>query len=135
MPYHIIDDGTIPRGMESAYAGEAIRQAEIRQQAEQEKLKADKEKREAIAATLEQFKQDAVKREEQEAKARGERERARFVAGLRYEFFQGNPQASESDWFGVRDKIVQQAMVDRAAGNGPVDHEKRRLLASGAYGF
>ena len=134
MKFNIVLPEGVPPTMAAVYAQESHRQAEARQEAEQEKQKTERENRERIAATLEQLKQDAVKRNEQEAKARGERERERFENQLHEAFIASNPGATEGDWTRNKQTILDEAMRERMAGRGPVDIAKQRLLATGKYG-
>ncbi|MEP6637273.1 MAG: hypothetical protein ABJB97_11160 [Acidobacteriota bacterium] len=133
--YNVVMPEGVPPALAGLYAAESVNQAVVRAKAEEERHIADREKRERIAATLAQFEQDAIKREEAEAKQKRERERERFIAQQRALFLEANPGASESDWFSNRDPVIAAAMRERAAGRGPVDLEKQRLIATGRYGF
>jgi len=133
--YNVILPEGVPRGLEAVYANEAVRAAEARAQSETEQHEADKQYQEQIRNTLETLNTERIKREEKEEKEKHEREAKQFEDDLRARFFAGNPFANESDWARNRQTIIDEAMRERAAGGGPVDAAKQRLLATGNYSF
>jgi len=91
MTFRVLENPSVPRGMEAAYANEAVRQAEARGKAEEAQREERRLRQQQQQETLKTLDAERIKREEKTEREKREREAKRFENGLRESFFAANP--------------------------------------------
>jgi hypothetical protein len=134
MTYRVFDDPSIPRGMEGVYAYVAVRQAELRAEAERAEVEAREQyKREGEKMIAAALQRQAARRAAEEESQRAAQARG-IQAAIRAQFFGANPTALESDferlWPGLRDQHFRAEMERVARDHGTTEAKMR---ASGDY--
>ncbi len=133
MKYRVPVNPSVPRGMEAAYANEAVRQAESRLAAESARREAERLRQQQQQAALEEIKAATAKRQAAEAEAARQKSRERFEADLRARFLAATPGASENDWNRNKTAVIDAAMQQATFGRGPVADLVAKKRASGLY--
>lgn len=130
MPFRIVENKGVPRGLESYHAAEAVRQAEARLRQDQARYEEQRLKESQTKAGAEALRRASEERKNLEVAAKQKRDAEQLEVFVRGEFFENSPSASEGDW--ERNK---QSLIDRALreGRNPVSAAKERLRASGRY--
>lgn len=132
--YQVILPEGVPRGLEAAYANEAVRQAEARGKAEEAQREERRLRQQQQQETLKMINAERIEREAKEETAKREREAKRFEDVLREQFLTRNAGATDNDWSRNRRSVIDEAMRQRALGRDPVADLVAKKRASGLYG-
>ena len=102
--FRVVVPPNIPTELHAAYAAEAVRDAEAREQMRLDAIQARREKQAAIDEALAQIEKENKARDEKKLEAEAERAAKEFDAELKRTYFAANIGASELDW--LRDKAA-----------------------------